>query len=221
MQKMKPILRLLLPLGLSLLGCARGGFTPSECRIIENSDSVMYVTTIWHPSDSLLLRTPSTDLPPQALRSPLMRTLVAKMNRTVLSPQQDGVGLAAPQVGINRRVIVVWREDKPGQPFETYANVHLEARLGDTLRGPEGCLSVPPYRGTVPRSETVIVSYIDMETLQPHRDTVQGYAAIIFQHECDHLDGKLYIDRADTVFYNDAWAAERAAFDYSRPAWME
>lgn len=221
MQKMKPILRLLLPLGLSLLGCARGGFTPSERRIIEQSDSVMYVMTVGHPSDSLLLRTPSTDLPPQALRSPLLQTLVAKMNQTVLDPRQDGVGLAAPQVGINRRVIVLWREDKPGQPFETYVNVHLEERLGNIVTGPEGCLSVPPYRGMVPRSECVIVSYLDAYTLQPHRDTVRGYAAIIFQHECDHLDGILYIDRADTVFLDTDWAAQRKEFDYSRPDWME
>jgi len=74
-------------------------------------------------------------------------------------------------------------------------------------------------RGLVPRYTSVIVSYVDAETLQPKRDTVTGYTAVIFQHECDHLDGKLYIDRADTVFVSPAWAAERRAFDYTRPAW--
>ena len=55
-------------------------------------------------------------------------------------------------------------------------------------------------RGLVPRYTSVIVSYRDPETLEPRRDTVSGYTAVIFQHECDHLDGILYIDRADTVY---------------------
>ncbi|MBR1871620.1 MAG: peptide deformylase [Bacteroidales bacterium] len=208
---------------LFLAGCivaaCRIGFTPSEREIISRSDSVMYVTTIW--ADSAVLRTPSLDLSPSELKSPEFQVLVSKMMTTVLSPEQDGVGIAAPQVGINRRLAIVWREDKSGQPFEVYANVRIDSLWGEMTHGPEGCLSVPPYRGLVPRYPNVIVSYTDTSTLLCRRDTVRGYSAIIFQHECDHLDGRLYIDRADTVFYNDAWAREREQFDYSRPSWMK
>ena len=67
--------------------------------------------------------------------------------------------------------------------------------------------------------EDVIVSYVHPETLKPQKDTVHGYTAVIFQHECDHLEGRLYIDRADTVYVSTAWEAERRAYDYSKPDW--
>ena len=200
----------------AVTGCSRG-FTKAERTIIRESDSVMYVTTIG--ADSLLLRTPSADLTASELKSKDLRTLMTKMLATVRSPQQDGVGIAAPQVGIDKRVIWVQRFDKEGGPFECYLNPHLDSLFGEIGKGPEGCLSVPPMRGLVPRYTDVIVSYIHPETLQPQRDTVHGYTAVIFQHECDHLDGRLYVDRADTVFVSPSWIAERAGFDYSRPAW--
>lgn len=199
-----------------LTGCGRG-FSKAERTIIRESDSVMYVTTIG--ADSLVLRTPSVDLTPSQLKSKGLRTLMAKMLATVRSPMQDGVGIAAPQVGIDKRVIWVQRFDKEGGPFECYLNPHLDSLFGEVGKGPEGCLSVPPMRGLVPRHTDVIVSYIHPETLLPQRDTVHGYTAVIFQHECDHLDGRLYIDRADTVFVSPSWVAERSRFDYSRPAW--
>jgi peptide deformylase len=74
-------------------------------------------------------------------------------------------------------------------------------------------------RGLVPRYTDVIVSYVHPETLKPQKDTVHGYTAVIFQHECDHLEGRLYIDRADTVYVSTAWEAERRSFDYSKPDW--
>lgn len=201
----------------------RSPFDARETAIIERSDSVLYVTVLRDPADSVILRTPSVDLTRRQLRSPQLETLTAKMLATVRSPRQDGVGIAAPQVGIDKRLIAVQRFDKPGAPFETYANVHIEALSGDRTHGPEGCLSVPPLRGLVPRYGTVVVRYVDPGTLLERRDTVHGYTAIIFQHECDHLDGRLYIDRADTVFVSDRWIAERAPFDsvgaYRKPAW--
>lgn len=193
------------------------GWTDRERLVINESDSVMYVTVL--PEDSVLLRTPSVDLSAEQLASPELRTLMAKMRATVQSPQQDGVGIAAPQVGIDRRLIWIQRFDKPGEPFECYLNPHLDSVYGAMTHGPEGCLSVPPMRGHVPRYGSVIVSYLHPETLLPQKDTVHGYTAIIFQHECDHLDGTLYIDRADTLFVSIAWADERAAYDYARPAW--
>lgn len=217
---MKPNWMLLLLLFTGACTARQACWSDIEREIITRSDSVMYVTTLWDRADSAVLRTPSVDLSPEELRSPLLRTLADKMLATVLSPEQDGVGLAAPQVGLNRRVIAVWREDKPGEPFELYANVHLDSLYGEITHGPEGCLSVPPYRGYVPRYSSVVVSYTDIATLEARRDTVHGYSAIIFQHECDHLDGRLYIDKADTVFYHSSWAEQRQGFDYTKPAWM-
>ena len=76
----------------------------------------------------------------------------------------------------------------------------------------------------MPRSEGVIVRWTDPQTLQSVTDTVHGFTAIIFQHETDHLDGILYTDRAESVFVNEEWAAERAPFAaegaYDKPDWL-
>lgn len=192
-------------------------FTKAQRTIIRQSDSVMYVTVM--PEDSAILRTPSVDFTKAELKSRDLKTLMAKMYATLRAPQHDGVGIAGPQVGINRRIIWLQRFDKDGGPFECYLNVRIDSLFGDIGKGPEGCLSIPPMRGLVPRYTDVIVSYIHPETLLPQRDTVHGYTAVIFQHECDHLDGRLYIDRADTVYVSTAWEAERRAYDYTRPDW--
>ena len=93
----------------------------------------------------------------------------------------------------------------------------------NVVKGSEGCLSIPNYRGVVPRADSIIVSYFDFQTKQFKKDTVGGYTAIIFQHETDHLEGILYTDRADTVFFNQAWADERKLYEqqgaYTKPSW--
>ena len=191
----------------------RSPFPGRETALIDYGDSVMYVTVVTDPEDSLILRTPSVDLTDKQLQSKQFRTLSEKMLKTVQSPQQGGVGIAAPQVGINRRIVAVQRLDKEGEPFEVYANIHVDSLFGAVSRGQEGCLSVPGKRGFVSRYGSVIVRYTDPATLAVRRDTVHGYTAVIFQHECDHLDGILYTDRADTVFVNEAWKQERAPFE--------
>ena len=171
----------------------------------------MYVLQVDKEADAAVLRAQSRDLTPRELRSRRTRTLVRRMYATVTDPSQDGVGIAAPQVGENLRIIWVQRLDKPEEPFECYLNAHLDSLYGEIKVGPEGCLSIPPYRGDVARYQDVIVSYVSPETLKPARDTVHGFTAVIFQHECDHLDGVLYIDRADTVYIDKEWEAELAA----------
>ena len=204
---------LLLLIVLLFPGRSCSPFSSWEKRVIQEQDSVLYVTTIWQ--DSTILRTPSAELSSGELQSALLKTLEAKMLRTVTDPCQDGVGIAAPQVGINRRVVWVQRLDKEGEPFECYENIQIDSLFGEMVLLEEGCLSVPPLRGRVPRHKGVIISYL--RNGQKVTETVEGYTARIFQHECDHLDGILYIDRADTVFTHTSWAAQRAAFDYTRP----
>ena len=201
---------------LLVIGGGRG-WSGREKAIIRQADSLMYVTTL--PEDSVVLRTKSRDIGLKELRSKELKTLMAKMLRTVKDPSQDGVGIAAPQVGINRRVIWVQRLDKEGEPFECYLNARLDSLFGTVSVGPEGCLSVPPMRGLVPRYSGVVVSYVNPESGKRVRERVEGYTAIIFQHECDHLEGTLYIDRADSVFTDTAWEQERAGFSYARPQW--
>lgn len=192
-------------------------FTRRERQIITLSDSVMYVTTL--PQDSLILRRRSRDFTEDELASPLLDTLIRKMHATVTAPSQEGVGIAAPQVGLNRRLVLVQRLDKEGEPFEAYANIRIDTLTGPIVHGAEGCLSVPGMRGMVARHSEVTVSYVNPETLEACTETVSGFTAIIFQHEIDHLEGILYIDRTEIVAEDDNWAAEREKYDYSRPEW--
>ena len=186
----------------------RNPWTPQERDIILLSDSVMYVTTL--PKDSVVLRTPCIPVSPKAYKSKELKTLCAKMLKTVTDPSQDGVGIAASQVGIGRRVICVQRLDKEGEPFECYVNIRIDSLYGSVERLPEGCLSIPPKRGIVPRYTGISISYVDPDSGKTRQEKVEGYTARIFQHECDHLDGILYIDRADTVFIDTAWAQRLA-----------
>ena len=199
------------------VGCtAPRGWTAWEKTIIERSDSVMYVCVM--PQDSAILRAPSQNLEPELLQSAPLKTLLDKMYRTLTDPSQDGVGIAAPQIGINRRLILVMRYDKPGEPIEPYLNIQIDSLLGEKVPGPAGCLSLPPYRGIVRRYPRVQISYVKPDGT-PVTEKVEGYSAIIFQHECDHLDGILYTDRADTVMVNENWAEERKGFSYEKPDW--
>ncbi|MCR5003054.1 MAG: peptide deformylase [Bacteroidales bacterium] len=167
-------------------------WTAEEKALIEASDSTMRVLLVTDQKDSIVLRTACDTLTKEMLTSEEYRLLAEKMLATVQSPEQDGVGIAAPQVGISRRVIAVMRYDKEGRPFEVYPNAKITAVRGEKELGPEGCLSIPGRRGDVLRYRDIDITYST-----PQGDTtesVQGYSAIIFQHECDHLDGVLYTD---------------------------
>ena len=185
-----------------LAGCARSGLTKQEKAVINGQGQVMRVLTVDDPHDSIFLRKKSVDFSDRDLNSPTFIILAGKMVSTVTDPSQDGVGIAGPQVGLSRRVIAVQRFDKEGEPFEVYPNIRIESLSGDVVPGQEGCLSVPGERGSVSRYSTVVVSYKDPLTLMTVRDTVDGFTAVIFQHEIDHLEGILYIDRADSLWTN-------------------
>ena len=123
------------------------------------------------------------------------KNLEQKLIATVTSPEQDGVGIAAPQVGLLRRVVAVQRFDKEGEPFEVYPNIRVIRTRGEMAPGPEGCLSIPNRRGDVMRYQDIDISYTSPFTLKDTVETIQGFTAVIFQHETDHLDGVLYIDK--------------------------
>lgn len=173
-----------------------GDFTSKELSLIHSTDSIMRVLTIDNPADSFVLRDVSTNLSAEALLSEDFAKLSELMIATVTHPSQDGVGIAGPQVGLNRRVVAVQRFDKEGEPFEVYPNISIVWASDSLAYGPEGCLSVPGRRGEVLRSQEIVIEY-DMisESVETVRDTISGFTAVIFQHEIDHLDGVLYIDR--------------------------
>ena len=198
-------------------------FTQEELLILNRSDSVMYLTVVTDRADSLILRNVSRDFTDQELQSKEFQTLARNLLATVQDPSQDGVGIAAPQVGLNLRMLALMRYAKEGKPIEAYANVHILDLSASKKKGPEGCLSIPNYRGEVSRSDSIVVSYYDINTRTYRTDTVTGYTAVIFQHETDHLEGILYTDRADTVYFNQRWAEERKQYEqegaYTKPGW--
>lgn len=182
------------------ISCCRTpeGFSKEELALIHGADSLMRVLTIEDSLDLKVLRNQSEDLSASALSSPDYERLCSLMVATVTHPSQDGVGIAGPQVGLNRRVVAVQRFDKEGEPFEVYPNIRIVWASDSLALGSEGCLSVPDRRGDVLRSKEIVIEYSsagDGNDIRPVRDTVSGFTAVIFQHEIDHLDGVLYIDR--------------------------
>ena len=181
----------------SSISCTGKGWSGEEREIILGQGETMRVLTVESEADSIVLRRDCKELTIKELNDNVFRGLSEKMVATVTSPEQDGVGIAGPQVGISRRVVAVQRFDKEGEPFEVYPNIRITARRGEPEPGPEGCLSVPGRRGTVSRYREIDISYTAMPEGRDTVETITGFTAVIFQHECDHLDGVLYTDYID------------------------
>jgi peptide deformylase len=111
----------------------------------------------------------------------------------------DGVGLAAPQVGLPIRVVVidldVYADEKPEfKGFrKAYINPHIIEADGEEISMEEGCLSLPGIHEAVKRKNRIRVKYRD-ENFVEHDEVIEGYLARVMQHEFDHLDGKMFID---------------------------
>jgi len=103
----------------------------------------------------------------------------------------DGVGIAAPQVGKNIRVFIVNHPESP----KAYINPEITKFSDSTIMNEEGCLSVPNVWGMVSRSKKISVKALDRHNRRIELDA-KGYIATVFQHETDHLNGILFIDRA-------------------------
>ena len=116
-----------------------------------------------------------------------LHTLLDDMAETMYSA--DGAGLAAPQVGILRRVVVI----DVGEGIIELINPEILSAEGEQIN-PEGCLSIPGRRCTVARPQKVVVKAQDRNG-DPFELTGEGFLAIAVSHELDHLDGVLYIDK--------------------------
>lgn len=129
-----------------------------------------------------------------AVVTPNVKKLLDDMAHTMYDA--DGVGLAAPQIGILKRLIVIDADEEHG--LIKMINPEIIDSEGEQL-GPEGCLSIPGINGDVRRAETVTVRGLDREGKEM-TITGSGLLARAFQHEIDHLNGVLFTDIAEKVY---------------------
>ena len=179
---------------MTLLASCTKGLTTDERKIIYGGEEeIMRVLSIADEQDSLTLRSTSKPLKRDMVSQDEFSTLCRRMLTTVQNPENEGVGIAAPQVGILRRLVAVQRFDKEGEPFEFFINPEIVSKDDTLVAGGEGCLSVPEIYDDVERSQRITLQYYD-SSFTPHEEVIEGFTAVIFQHEIDHLDGKLFID---------------------------
>jgi peptide deformylase len=153
----------------------------------------MAIHTILKMGDPRLLRVAQ---PVTSFDTPELHQLVADMEETMVSV--SGAGLAAPQVGVDLR-LVIFGTGQVNPRYPQYEPIPKTVLInpvitpigGEEEEGWEGCLSVPGMRGVVPRWARVRYTGFDLRG-QPIDRTVDGFHARVVQHECDHLDGKLY-----------------------------
>ena len=128
---------------------------------------------------------------------PKLDELIENMFQTM--EHADGIGLAAPQVGLPIRLVVIdldgLSEDMPELKGvkRVFINGHIEEREGEEVAMDEGCLSLPGIHETVKRKDKIRLRYMD-ENFEQHEEVVEGFLARVIQHEFDHLDGKMFID---------------------------
>ena len=126
--------------------------------------------------------------------TPRIRALAADMLETMYDA--GGVGLAAPQVGILRRIVVIDVTEEQDEPY-TMLNPEIIEQDGEQT-GYEGCLSVPGYQGRVIRPEKIHIKGLDYNG-EEQEYIFEGWYANVMCHEFDHLEGVLYIDKADNI----------------------
>ena len=151
--------------------------------------AILKVAQMGHP----ILRRVADPIPVEAFGTEQLNQLITDLLETAI--EYDGLGLAAPQVHCSVRLVVVCLD--PIEGFVVWINPRVTAISDETITTPEGCLSIEGLRGEVTRPNAVEVRAIDQ-----NGDAVQlelhGFSAVVAQHECDHLDGILYIDKVDT-----------------------
>ena len=154
--------------------------------------AILKVSRLGNP----VLRKATEAIPKETIASSEIQRLIADMRETM--HEHDGVGIAAPQVHVSKQlaVIEVTREMRSGPPipFTVLINPRITA-ISKTLQDDwEGCLSVNDLRGLVPRAE-----WVDVEAFNQKGERIkfhaEGFFARVIQHECDHLAGKVFLDR--------------------------
>ena len=173
-----------------------------------------------------MLRQPARELTADELASPEIQTLIDDLIDTMHAA--NGAGIAANQVHESVRVAVIEVDHNPRYPYKpaipltVVVNPVIEPLDDELVEINEGCLSVPDLRGNVFRHVNVRVRYLDRDG-DEHDEVKRGLTAGTFQHECDHLDGRLFLDRVvDTTtlttweqferYHRDAFVARITEF---------
>lgn len=156
--------------------------------------AILKVARLGHP----VIRTPSEAVPKESIALAHMQQFIDDMVETMR--EYDGVGLAAPQVHVSKQMAVIEVTDNrryPGEkpvPLTVLINPRITTMSKKQLEDWEGCLSVNDFRGQVPRAES-----LEVEAYNRHGEKVKfhahGFFARIIQHECDHLAGRVFLDR--------------------------
>ncbi len=155
--------------------------------------AILKVARIGHP----VVRQVARDLTPAEIARPELQRLIDDMVETM--HEYDGVGVAAPQVHVGLRLAVIEvpgddRRSREGVPLTVLVNPKVTPLADETVDMYEGCLSVPDLRGVVPRWRHVRLQALDRAG-QPFDIEAHDFFARVIQHECDHLDGRVYLDR--------------------------
>jgi len=133
---------------------------------------------------------------------PELQTLIDNMFETMY--KSEGVGLAAPQIGLGIRVVVIdaspMADEEPSLANSKMAliNPHIESFEGENVSMEEGCLSLPGIHESVTRKNTIHITYMD-ENFVHHDEVISGYLARVIQHEYDHLEGHVFTDRISPI----------------------
>jgi peptide deformylase len=155
--------------------------------------AILKVARIGHP----VVRSAARAVSPEELATPPLQRLIDDMVETM--HEYDGVGLAAPQVhvGLTLAVIEVSSEDervREAVPLMVLVNPQVKMLDEEKVAGWEGCLSIPGLRGVVPRARRLELSALDRQGT-PYTLEASEFLARVIQHECDHLEGRVYLDR--------------------------
>ncbi len=156
--------------------------------------AVLKVAHLGHP----ILRRIAEPIPPEGIGAPAVQQLVDDMLETM--EDHDGAGLAAPQVHVSSRLVIYGVRSNPRYPdvdeipLTVLINPVVTPLGEEQVEDFEGCLSVPDLRGQVPRWTRVRVEAYGRDGRRL-RFTTEDWHARVVQHECDHLDGKVYLDR--------------------------
>ncbi len=185
-----------------LISCQKNGnrignFSKDQIEMITSgpSDTKMQLLNWFIEEDSVVLRKYSSNI--RFYNDPHLTYFISRLYKTVIDPQHPGVGIAAPQVGILKRIIWVKRYDKTGAPFEVYLNAEI-TEYSDTMKlRPDGCLSIPGVNGQSYRAIWVTVRYNTTDGQQHTEKITHEFTAHIFQHEIDHLNGIVWLDRTN------------------------
>jgi peptide deformylase len=177
--------------------------------------TIRKIATVGHP----VLRQRAREITPDELASAEMQRLIDDLIDTMRDA--NGAGIAANQVHEPVRVAVIEVKDNPRYPYKppipltVLVNPVIEPVGEELVEINEGCLSVPDLRGNVMRHVAVRVAWLDRDG-RPHDEVKRGLTAGTFQHECDHLDGRLFLDRVTDTTTLTTWEQferhHRAAF---------